>query len=209
MKLKNGLIRQQILDAARQEFLDKGFRDASLRSIAAKANGTTGMIYTYFKNKNQIFQVLIQPLLDRFEQRLDDDAHPLNRPLNQALHSSNMTPELWFTRNFRFLMDLVVAHPREMRLLFLKADGSAFQDYEQTLIRRGTQRSVAAFRELKRNPAFEGETLSEFFVQTLVQYVISATREIVKQEKSKDDIRIYEKEITAFLFSGWKALVQF
>ena len=51
--LKDSL-RKAILDAAKEEFLEYGFKDASMRRIAAKANMTVGNLYRYFKNKESI-----------------------------------------------------------------------------------------------------------------------------------------------------------
>ena len=42
---------QNILDAGKKEFLEKGFRAASLRNIVREAGVTTGAFYGYFKSK--------------------------------------------------------------------------------------------------------------------------------------------------------------
>ena len=39
---------EAILDCAKREFLEKGYKDASLRTIAREANTSTGSIYTRF-----------------------------------------------------------------------------------------------------------------------------------------------------------------
>ena len=202
MKQKRDEIKALLLATAREEFLEKGFRPASLRHIARKAGYTTGVIYTYFRNKDEIFATLVSPVILAFEKRL---AEP-ERPAEQAMAETG--PKSWFTRNLQFLIDLVEARPDEMNLLFLKAEGSSYQDYKEFLIQKGTERSVAIFRTLDRSPEFRGQALSRFFVHNLVKYVINVVVEILKQEKRGADIQAYEKEITAFLFSGWKALVK-
>ena len=52
-KLKDEL-RQAIIEAAKEEFLQKGYENASMRSIAAKADITVGNIYRYFENKEDL-----------------------------------------------------------------------------------------------------------------------------------------------------------
>ena len=42
---------QKILEAAREEFLAKGFQSASLRNIVKTAGVTTGAFYGYYKRK--------------------------------------------------------------------------------------------------------------------------------------------------------------
>ena len=44
-----------ILNAAKEEFLEKGFKSASLRNIVKKAGVTTGAFYGYFTSKSEIF----------------------------------------------------------------------------------------------------------------------------------------------------------
>lgn len=51
---------KRILDAARKIFLEKGYEKSSIRNIASEINYSPGMIYFYFKDKNEIFHELHQ-----------------------------------------------------------------------------------------------------------------------------------------------------
>ena len=50
---------EAILSCAKKEFLEKGYKDASLRIIAQEAGTSTGSIYTRFGDK----EGLLRPLL--------------------------------------------------------------------------------------------------------------------------------------------------
>lgn len=54
-------IYEKVLACAKQEFLEKGFSDASLRNIAAKAGTTTGTIYSRFSDKEGLFSAIVEP----------------------------------------------------------------------------------------------------------------------------------------------------
>ena len=54
-----------ILSAACAEFLEKGYQGAGLRDIARRANVTTGALYGYFKNKEDLFEALVKPCYDQ------------------------------------------------------------------------------------------------------------------------------------------------
>ena len=41
--------------AAKKEFLEKGFRSASLRNIVKSAGVTTGALYGYYSSKEELF----------------------------------------------------------------------------------------------------------------------------------------------------------
>ena len=51
--LKDNL-RNEIIQAAKEEFLEHGYDGASMRRIAAKSHMTVGNLYRYFKNKEDI-----------------------------------------------------------------------------------------------------------------------------------------------------------
>ena len=50
---------QNILRAGKKEFLEKGFRAASLRNIVKEAGVTTGAFYGYFDSKEALFRALV------------------------------------------------------------------------------------------------------------------------------------------------------
>ena len=63
-------IRNRIVEAAKEEFLEKGYKDASLRNIAKKAGITVGNLYRYYKNKEDINLQIVGPTLDLLEAML-------------------------------------------------------------------------------------------------------------------------------------------
>ncbi len=48
-----------ILSCAKKEFLEKGYKDASLRVIAQEAGTSTGSIYTRFGDKEGLFEAIV------------------------------------------------------------------------------------------------------------------------------------------------------
>ena len=60
---------ERIIECARKEFLEKGYMDASLRTIATQAGTTTGSIYTRFKDKEGLFEAIVGPHYDHIMSR--------------------------------------------------------------------------------------------------------------------------------------------
>ena len=54
-----------MLICARAEFLEKGYQKASLRSICKKAGVTTGALYFFFQDKEDLFAAIVQPTIER------------------------------------------------------------------------------------------------------------------------------------------------
>lgn len=55
---------KNILNCAEAEFLENGFKDASLRKIAKKSKVTTGAIYGYFKDKDDLFVSIVKEFVN-------------------------------------------------------------------------------------------------------------------------------------------------
>jgi len=55
--------RDAIINSAKEEFLEKGYDDASMRSIAKKSNMTVGNLYRYFKSKEDINVFIVSETL--------------------------------------------------------------------------------------------------------------------------------------------------
>ena len=52
---------EKILLCAKEEFLEKGYTDASIRTIAQNAGVSTSTIYTRYSDKEGLFRFLVEP----------------------------------------------------------------------------------------------------------------------------------------------------
>ena len=48
--------RELLIQAAKEEFMEKGYNKASLRNICSKAGMTTGALYFFFENKEDLYE---------------------------------------------------------------------------------------------------------------------------------------------------------
>ena len=61
--------KEQLLGAAKEEFLKNGFQGASLRNIAKSVGLTTGAVYGYYSSKEALFDALVQESYEHFLSR--------------------------------------------------------------------------------------------------------------------------------------------
>lgn len=83
------ITRQQIINAAREVFLEKGVSKTSLEQIATRAGVTRGAVYWHFENKSELFHAMREqvflPLIDSLDDNLlsaADQAKPATGPLD-------------------------------------------------------------------------------------------------------------------------------
>lgn len=63
-KEKNALSRQRILEATMREFSAKGYANASLNTVCAEHNISKGIIYHYFKDKDELYLLCVKECFD-------------------------------------------------------------------------------------------------------------------------------------------------
>jgi TetR/AcrR family transcriptional regulator len=68
--LKEGDNRQAILDAATQEFGEKGFAGARVHAIAAGAGVNIALLYYYFNTKEELYAAVLEQLFADWAQRV-------------------------------------------------------------------------------------------------------------------------------------------
>ena len=58
----------QVMAAVKEEFLEKGFEAASVRSIAARAGMSAAGLYRHYANKEAMFEDLVHPLIQEMDE---------------------------------------------------------------------------------------------------------------------------------------------
>ncbi|WP_273127750.1 TetR/AcrR family transcriptional regulator [Bacillus weihaiensis] len=60
--------RQKLLHAGKETFLEYGFQKATISHIIKKAKTGYGTAYVYFKNKDELFMIIMEDLMNEFYQ---------------------------------------------------------------------------------------------------------------------------------------------
>ena len=63
---------ERLLEAAKKEFMEYGFQDASMRRIADNAGITVSGIYKHFKDKEEMFAALVEDDLNALMSQYDN-----------------------------------------------------------------------------------------------------------------------------------------
>ncbi len=85
LKIKNRALiekrRQQIADSAMKLFADKGYHNTSVRDISNLSNISTGSIYDYVRNKEDILFLVSQSFFENIEEEMEKALKGLDDPL--------------------------------------------------------------------------------------------------------------------------------
>ena len=114
-------VRDSILESAREEFLEHGFEDSSMRRIAQKSKMTVGNLYRYFKSKDELSDVIVSPtyaLISRMVEKLTDGKLSLGK---DGSAFSATVPEIkeMLASLSEGLVDIYRKHRTEVRILMM------------------------------------------------------------------------------------------
>lgn len=88
--------RQQIIEAAKQCIVTQGLPHFSIKDIAKQANLSTGVIYHYFENKNDLLVDVLKDSFSKTEQLVQENVNEANNyhgKMNAYLETVAKVPE--------------------------------------------------------------------------------------------------------------------
>lgn len=114
-------LRQEILDAARQMFVEEGYENVSMRKLAERIEYSPTTIYLHFKDKADLFNQLCEETFAKLAERLAT----LGRR-----HTDD--PLAYMREGLRAYVDFGLKHPNHYTIAFIlhpqEADEYTFED---------------------------------------------------------------------------------
>lgn len=77
--------RQTLVDVARQLFAKKGFDDTTMNDVAILSNKGRRTLYTYFNNKEELYNAVIEAELERLSDSLEELSNKRMRPQEKVI----------------------------------------------------------------------------------------------------------------------------
>ncbi|MGN4124429.1 TetR/AcrR family transcriptional regulator [Lysinibacillus sphaericus] len=105
------LTQEMIVDEAHKQFIDKDFHQVSMRSIAKELGCSHGAIYYHFKNKAELFYVIIGGYFSE-----------LNTILDETVNNRTEDPQTKLYHVFVGFMEFGLNHQSQYELMFMVRD---------------------------------------------------------------------------------------
>lgn len=161
-------IKERIFAAALDEFFEKDFKTATMRDIAARAGIPTGLIYSYYKNKQALFDEIVRPVI-------------LNLP--DTLREAEASPDSGLANYFNIERKLLLhffERRREFILLIDKSAGTSYHDTKEKLIRI-TEGHIKTSLQKKSKKEYD-----DLFPHILACNCVESLLEILRHFKSRE-----------------------
>ncbi len=190
--------REKLIEAARQEFLKKGYNKASLRSICADAGMTTGALYFFFENKADLFAAIVDPPLNGLKKLLYDHFSKDTAAM-QAITSLDM-----IDLDHSLISDRIVTYVYENYDSFMLLLGSAENTVYENVVDEFADiidRSICSMLS-----AFPGYTCDAYMSHWMSHISMDAYIQVIKHEKDVEIAKKRLRDILNYLVIGWMKL---
>ena len=199
MRLLNDELAKNILEASKKEFLEKGFQKASLRSIAAAVNVTTGAVYKYYENKETLFDAIVK--------KPADELYELYRSYNEDFSDQDMSKQLselsdGIEDDTDGLLGFIYDNYDAFKLIACCSEGTKYADYVERLIEIEAKSSLRLIRLMQA----DGKISADFDEQLV--HIISGTMfngvfEIISHNEPIETAREHIHILKEFYTAGW------
>ena len=200
--MKDDEIKVRIAQVAKQEFLELGYVDASMRNISAKAGLTTGSLYNRFRDKAELFEYIVgdsvKEVLEKFESfnsAYSVEQYREKRSVDDEYNSSAI----------KFLIDKMFDNYDSFDLIINKGIGSPYEDFMNSLIVVATENTKNYVLAHKSNVL--DASVAEDLTHLLNVALFDAIAEIFRKHYTKSEADFYMKNIFVFYNAGWNGIL--
>lgn len=195
MRTETPKITDELLEAAKKEFLEKGFLNASLRHIASNCNVSTNSIYTRFKDKEGLFDALVSNRAKELMNIYIDATNSARRAINtnDAINIGNQGTNV--------VIDYIYNHFDEFKLIFCSSNGTKYEGYFDELAKIEEE----FYKEFVAK--YSKEKVDDFFIHVICRNGWQGVYELVSHNRSYDEALSFINDFTMFNHKGWMALL--
>ena len=202
MQIQKDDIRKKILKVARKEFIEKGFKDASMRSIAKNAGVGLSNIYNYFRNKDEIFREILSGLLKALDNVMEE--HNSSKYISIDIFSS----EEYMHSQINMFVELIDNYKEDFKLLLFKSSGSSLENFREECTELHTRTGKEYITQMKEKYPSINADISKFFIHTMSSWWMSIISELVMHDLSHSALEDFIREYMEFGTAGWKKVMR-
>ena len=183
---------QEITDAAYDVFARKGYSRARVEEVAKKAGVSKGLLYVYFRTKEELFKAVIRSVVVR---RVD--------ALLQAVETTELSSEDFIRGPLLDFMKQVPGSPITIVIKLLIAEGQRHPDlvdfYWENVVARGLSAISGFIRRGVERGEFRETAVTDMPQVVLAPMMLSMIWRLVFAKRELDTDKLMETQIEMIL----------
>lgn len=176
--------RREILNSARELFINDGYEKFSIRGLAKKIDYSPTTIYLYFKNKDDLLFAICEEVAEQFLTKLSHIRSAESEPL-EVLHQAML-----------YLVEFAFDNPNQYKVFFLTRP-NVYGTQEEFMKRESMARnSYFAFREIVQACIKAGK-LRRMDIDVLTQVLATAPHGLIAMTLYRNSFPWADRKVLA------------
>ena len=195
---------QKIHEKATREFLEKGFRGASLREIVRKAGVTTGAFYGYYKSKEELFSALVKPHAD-YVSNLFKGLVEQFKTLPKTEWAQHMAD--YSQRGVVQIYEYAYDHKDAFRLILNASEGTDFENFIHEIVEAEIEITHIFYQEMQAQ-GYKPYAFDPTLEHIIISGEFSALFELIVHDISREEGKRCARELHDFYEAGWQSVLK-
>ncbi|MCR4650939.1 MAG: TetR/AcrR family transcriptional regulator [Lachnospiraceae bacterium] len=191
--------KELLVEAAKREFMEKGYSKASLRNICAKAGVTTGALYFFFENKAELFAAIVDRPVNGLKELLTEHFKEDGEYMSELDSVDNI--EMDHSEFSDMLIEYIYRYYDSFLLLLSSAENTAYE----TCVDEFVDMIEGAIPLMMSS--LDGYIYDEYYSHWMSHISVDAIIHVIKHESDKEIAKKKMRPIMNYLIRGWVGLV--
>ena len=198
MPRDKSLSHEKVKKAIKEEFLEKGYKDASIRSIGARAGMTSAGLYRHYADKEAMFNAMVEPLIESIKDWTEKHTSRKYSLIQDGVHGDEL-----FGENFVDMVKEVILPRRdEFILLMLRSGGTKYEHFIHDYAEENQKEFLDAIRYLREN-GYSAADIGEEELHMLLSAYLTACFEPIIHDYDDEKVIKYLDTVQKFFMPGW------
>ncbi len=194
--------KERLLISAKKEFAEKGYLQASLRNICKNAGVTTGALYFFFKDKEDLFAAIVEePLQCLYKIMNEHYAYEITHGEGK-IHDGEVDPVDQDATNQ--IIHILYQHYDEFQVLLTKAQGSRYEKCVDEFVKISEHHYRVLADRITNEQGFP--PVEDYMIHWISHLQVDVFVHLCTHEKDEAAAVRHMNSIVKFMVAGWTAL---
>lgn len=196
--------RKKLQESAKEEFLTKGFMQASLRNICKNAGVTTGALYFFFKDKEDLFASLVQEPLSQLYHVMNQHYQDEMEQADQV-QANQVQTDKWDSASdietARMVVHYLYEHYDTFQLLIQRSQGSTYENCIDQFVEITEEHYKKLMNTMTKKKG--KQPLDDYFIHWIAHMNIDVFVHLLTHEDSEQEAQKHVPSIVNYMIAGW------
>ena len=191
--------REVLIEAAKAEFLERGYNKASLRTICSKAGVTTGALYFFFENKAELFAAIVDEPLKGLKALVAKHFMEDSKSMSKIDSLSDI--DMDHSDESDMFIDYIYEYRDSFILILNSSENTVYEncvDEFVDMLEKATPKMLSGMK---------GYTCDEYMSHWMAHLTIDAFINVIKHVEDREEAKRRMRPILNYLVKGWVELV--